>query len=254
MYRDEYGDCGVPDNKIFRGFKLGSWVGTQRRQASLTQTKKNRLDSLGFNWDPLNAQWEFGLSHLAAFKKKHNHCFVPADSLVDGFNLGIWTSAQRSNKSKLSPERLSRLETQGMVWDVLAARWDEGFAYLSQYKEEHGHLSVKQKESFNGFPLGNWASRQRHKRNELSAEKRKKLETLGFLLNPRSDGWEMAFKYLEAYKKEHKDLAVPAVYKVDKFRLGAWVNQQRTRKKNGTLKLERIKRLDSIGFIWVVRE
>ena len=49
-YQQEYGDCLVPNNCKVDGFGLGYWVGHQRKDAygSLTQSKRQKLDSLGF--------------------------------------------------------------------------------------------------------------------------------------------------------------------------------------------------------------
>ena len=67
--------------------------------------------------------------------------------------------------------------------------------------------------------------------------------------------WEKAFQYLLAYKEEFGGLAVPRRYNTgDSFALGAWVLRHRKYYKEGDLKLERVKRLEEIGFIWKIRE
>jgi superfamily II DNA or RNA helicase len=252
-YKNEERDCNVPDKHISHGFALGSWVGTQRRNTSLDQEKISRLNNIGFIWKPLDIKWELGFNYLVAYREKNEHCLVPADFKIDGFNLGVWVGSQRTKKDQLSPDKLDRLNGQEFIWHVLSEKWDEGFKYLVEYKKKHGYLTIRQKELFNGFRLGDWASRQRDKQNQLSPERRKKLDILGFSWNPHDERWEMGFKHLVAYEKEHPNLSVPVAYKAGEFRLGAWVNQQRTHKKTGKLKLDRVKRLDSLGFIWSVR-
>jgi hypothetical protein len=52
---------------------------------------------------------------------------------ADGFNLGKWVAnkRERGRKEKLSPDQVAILEgTSGWVWDLLHAKWEEGFSQL----------------------------------------------------------------------------------------------------------------------------
>ena len=78
-----------------------------------------------------------------------------------------------------------------------------------------------------------------------------RLNQLGFVWNVLDFLWEEGFKHLVAYKDEFGGFLVQAKYTCDGYRLGAWVNTQRTKK--GKLSPERVKRLDDLGFVWKVR-
>ena len=52
-YKKRIGDCRVPSRYIENGFKLGKWVEKQRRSKhKLSEEQRNRLDQVGFEWDP----------------------------------------------------------------------------------------------------------------------------------------------------------------------------------------------------------
>ena len=59
--------------------------------------------------------------------------------------------------------------------------------------------------------------------------------------------WEKSYGELVQYKEEHGDCNVPFSYKENPS-LGAWVNSQRTKWKNGQLDPKRKKLLADLGF------
>ena len=100
-------------------FNLGPWVSTQRaNKDTLTPERIERLNALGFVWDPLTEQWEEGFSKLQQFKERERHCRVPQEHKEGDFTLGSWVGTQRSRKDKLTPERIKRLDALGFVWKV----------------------------------------------------------------------------------------------------------------------------------------
>ena len=120
-YKEEYKNYSVTiKHKTSDGYNLGKWVSEQRStKDNLTEERFQRLDELGFVWDPLEQQWEEGFSCLKAYKEEHSDCLVPnKHKTSDGFNLGNWVSFQRKKKDKLSPERVQRLDELGFVWKV----------------------------------------------------------------------------------------------------------------------------------------
>merc|ERR1740139_1185866 len=61
------------------------------------------------------------------------------------------------------------------------------------------------------------------------------------------------YQNLIAYKKQHQTTSVPSRYKEGQ-NLGGWVRYQRQRYKKKEMSIERINYLESIGFVWKVRE
>jgi len=94
-------------------------------------------------------------------------------------------------------ERRQRLDELGFIWDPREAEWEEGFSYLKVYRGREGHCRVPQRHKKNGFPLGQWVSRQRQSK-DLSLERRRQLDDLGFVWDQREADWEEGFNYLKA--------------------------------------------------------
>ncbi len=59
----------------------------------------------------------------------------------------------------------------------------------------------------------------------------------------------MMFEALKEYKKDHRDCNVPSNWPKDK-QLANWIRRQRYNYLNRKLSNDRIKCLESIGFVW----
>ena len=147
--------------------------------------RKQRLDDLGFVWDPFSEGWEAGFAALKAYKEQHGHCRVPVTHKLNGFTLGQWVSVQRRAKDQMLPERKQRLDDLGFVWDPFSEGWEAGFAALKAYKEQHGHCRVPVTHKLNGFTLGQWVSVQRRAKDQMLPERKQRLDDLGFVWNAR---------------------------------------------------------------------
>ena len=118
IYKEREGHCRVPPKHMENGFRLGQWVGVQRGNAdTLSASRRQQLDELGFVWDVLGTVWEKGFEHLQVFVKNHKHCRVPAQYKTgDGYRLGPWVVTQRHSDA-LSTEQKARLDALGFDWD-----------------------------------------------------------------------------------------------------------------------------------------
>jgi hypothetical protein len=251
-YKERVGDCRVPKQYERDGFKLGAWVSKRRsRKSQLSSERVRRLDELGFEWDPLEVDWERGFGYLKRYKGRVGDCPVPLHHYENGFKLGAWVSKRRSRKSDLSSLRVRRLDELGFIWDPFEADWEEGFSYLKLYKEREGHCRVPQSHKENGFRLGQWVGVQRLSRETMSKDRRQRLDELGFVWDQLEADWERGFSYLKLYKESAGDCRVPRSHKESGFRLGQWVSVQRRNKT--TMPKERRQRLDELGFIWTAR-
>ncbi len=69
----------------------------------------------------------------------------------------------------------------GFIWNLLDAAWEEQFAELLKFKDQHGHCNVADRCSENPR-LGRWVSKQRSalKKGTLSEEKIRLLNSIGF--------------------------------------------------------------------------
>jgi Helicase associated domain len=247
----EHGHCGVPPQyKSPDGYKLGrSIIRWRSRKDTLTPERIELLNTLRFDWDPIATQWEEGLEHLQAYLKEYGDCCVPFHyKSLDGFSLGTWVVQQRHKSETLSPERKVRLNALGFDWDPNTTAWEKGFEHLAVYVSEYKDCRVPiQYRSVDGYQLGYWVGNQRQVQERLSAERKSRLDALGFDWDPVAAQWEIGFQHLQAYKKEQNHCCVPTKYKSpDGYKLGQWVNNQRARR--ALLSSERQARLDALGF------
>jgi len=239
-------------HKTKDGFLLGGWVASQRRyKNSLSQERIDRLNGLGFVWNPLETDKEEGYSHLEKYYETNGHSRVPTRyKTEDGFKLGKWVSYRRNNKDSLSKEKIGRLNDLGFIWDPLETDWEEGYSHLEKFYEANGHSRVNiRHKTKEGFQLGSWVSHRRRYKNSLSQERIDRLNGLGFVWNPLETDKEEGYSHLEKFYEENGHSRVHHMHKTeDGFALGKWVSNRR--RNRNSLSKERIDRLNDLGFIW----
>jgi hypothetical protein len=185
-YRDREGHCRVSQRHREGGFPLGEWVSRQRQnRIHLLLERRERLEALGFVWDVLEANWESGFRYLKSYKDREGHCRVPRQHTESGFNLGNWVVEQRLQRNKMPLERRERLDRLDFVWDPREAAWENGFEHLTRYNRREGHCRVPKTFKENGFELGSWVSVQRANNGNISAERKSRLDGLGFVWKRR---------------------------------------------------------------------
>jgi hypothetical protein len=91
QYSQEFGNCMIPALKKYQGYKLGSWVNSQRtNQANLSETRKAKLNSLkGWSWkarptflpfnEARNFARELGLKNVNEWKEFAKSDLRPAN-------------------------------------------------------------------------------------------------------------------------------------------------------------------------------
>ncbi len=252
-YKLAYGDFNVPKGWS-QSPNLSSWLIAQRmkyRQGSLSAERIKRLDEIGFEWDFFANQWDERFDELLAYKKKYGNCNVSSQD-IHHTQLFTWCSGQRYAyvNNRLSTESIERLEKIGFVWRPIDAAWEEKFDALSNYKSTYGDCNVPKKWSQNPS-LSVWTVKQRmdFRKGSLPIERSKRLDELGFEWEPFANIWDEFFAALESYKLQHGDCNVPREG-ADNPKLGKWCAHQRTAYQKGKLTVERIKRLEELGFSW----
>jgi superfamily II DNA or RNA helicase len=281
-FQQKNGHADVPQ-KFATNRKLGWWVSTQRRDrktGKLNSNQISQLDSIGFSWSPQSGGttaddegWKATLASLQSFKDEHGHCRVPA-KWSENPKLANWVATQRRFKKtgELKAERVAALNEIGFEWiterrgtlpplsqrgSLLTAGqvWEAMFVELEKYKQTNGNCLVPQSWKGNRR-LADWVSDQRvaNNKGKLDREKCRRLDELGFDWDPNNSHWEDCFRQLVEFKKEFGHTNVPQ--RSDKYEaLGTWVRNQRAAKRyKRPIMAERAKRLDEIGFVWVLVE
>jgi predicted GNAT family N-acyltransferase len=228
---------------------LGRWATNQRfRIKTLSPEQIQRLNQLGFSWDPLAELWEANFAALEKFRQREGHCLVPAKLEQDGLKLGTWVCNQRAKKDTLLPHQFQRLDQLSFTWDPLAEAWETNFGALQRFYTREGHCRVSREHQEDGLKLGVWIGGLRLKKDTLLPGQIQRLNELGFSWDPRIEAWEENFATLQRFCAREGHCRVRKDHQEDGLNLGQWVNSQRSRKER--LSPEQIQRLNGLGFSW----
>jgi hypothetical protein len=177
-YQKQYGNCIVP-KEFPIDLELGLWVHTQRRvfsKETLIDVRRDALDSIGFEWDPNEADWQNMFQRLEAYKVKHGDCNVLRKCAYD---LSTWVNTQRRKRhDNMSPERRQCLESIGFDWDPHETAWVRMYENLVDYQKREGHCQVPLSDP----QLGIWVStqRQRKAKHKINPRHEQLLDEIGF--------------------------------------------------------------------------
>eukprot|EP00978_Attheya_sp_CCMP212_P017859 scaffold48121_cov47-Attheya_sp.AAC.7 len=229
---DTYVPVGYPQNR-----KLANWVKTQRseyekfyhgKDSHLTQERIQCLRDLGFDFQyPVRA----GINMISGMRVQ---------------NVSIATTLNDPASSDVS------------------VSWNEKYEALVEYKKDHGHSRVPQRNKANPG-LGNWVKKQRNdyaklqrgQHSAISQDRIDKLNEIDFIWNLKTSGqsandaiWMNFLEELRGFKKEHGHCNVPLKHGP----LGKWVSTQRYRYRqrimdnNSDLVDDRLRLLEELGF------
>jgi len=142
--------------------------------------------------------WYERFRELKEYRDIHGNCMVP-QKYEPNPSLGIWVNKQRmeykllqdGEKSSMTPERLSALQSIGFVWAKRKgqATWDAKYKQLKEYKNSQGDCLIPTKYAKDPA-LGRWVSTQREQyrlwkagdeKSKMTVEKVRLLEEVGFV-------------------------------------------------------------------------
>jgi superfamily II DNA or RNA helicase len=251
-YQQMYGN-DIPA-KFSKHHKLAIWMQHQRnyyKKGRLSIERITKLESIRFDWDPLNNTWHTRFAELRKYKEVHGNCDVPSKYFESPL-LRSWVCNQRTyyKQKKLSNERIILLESIGFVWESLDQQWENMFNELNKHYTIFGHPNVPKRYN-ESHGLGTWCQGQRnaYKNKKLSPDRINKLTSIGFCWDPLAEQWERMFVELFKYYGEYGNCDVPHRYSMNPT-LGLWVGVQRRAYKKNKLLKEYINRLESIEFDW----
>ena len=228
------------------GIALGYWCVLQRKiyhgksHGILTKDRIQKLNKIGFQWSPLEDQWEKGYCHAAEYCRKRGNLDVQGHyATEDGFKLGEWIATNRAayRKGTLSNDKTRRLEEIHMVWDVSEFQWMEKYALCKQYFQKLGGPPPKDYVTPDGVRLGEWLYRivQRHvskteRYRTLNGEQAALLRDIGVKFENKSDLlWRRTFSAVADYFSRHGsiDAISRSAKSPDGVSLARWLDNQR---------------------------
>ena len=228
--------------------------------------------------------WNEMYLKLAAFKDREGHCLPPRKYDADP-RLPAWVEQQRSlwnrqNKGRSDDSSLLAPGSRDLVPEPIFATAPSDNHAPEQaervpYAHGDGSRNVSGVAESDANPLLLLAEKK------VSPEQKAKLDALGFVWSLRSrrvdEHWENMFQQLVAYKETHGHSHVPSRWEPN-IKLSKWVETQRyeytklqrsvnettevneseanpkTNMPNPRLTQDRIRRLESIGFEWRVKQ
>lgn len=247
------------------GGHLGSWyrtVRSQYREGTLSEERIQMLEKIGIQWTSVKVRnWMQNYELAKAYYDEHGDLNVNANYVTpDGVKLGVWISAQRYSyqKKRLLEEQIELLEQIGMSWHRDQSRWEVGYSHAQAYCAEHGSANVPADYvTEEGFALGQWIATQRrkYKAEKLKPKQIERLERLGIEWNPFDLLWDKGYQYAKEYFDAHGNLNCSGSFvTADGFKLGSWINNQKTKYKKQALTGLQIEKLERIGIVWSVFE
>jgi len=146
-------------------------------------------------------------------------------------------------------------------------RWLTYYNFAKEYYNENKNLLIPQnyviKYNNRDIKLGEWIDTQRirYKKNKLSLKRINLLNEIEMVWSVYnnceivSNKWMEKYDLAKEYYEQYKNLLIPQNYIVrDKnnkeVKLGEWIQNQRQRKKEGTLNKNQIKFLNEIKMVW----
>jgi hypothetical protein len=231
---------------------LAMWLIHQRtamRRGVLESTQRQHLESLGVRVERAeDVRFQKRLAEWKDFEGRRGQHRSRAHG-EESPELAKWCATLRAMKrqGRLRPERVRELLACGFEFEPYADDWARRLTELKAFKARFGHTNVPRYWKENRA-LGPWVSTQRQDRRggQLSKERFRLLEGLGFTWELRDERWEAMYARLEAFHDVHGHAAGPFT----EPKVSAWAAQQRLRRRLGRLSRERIRRLDGLRFAW----
>ena len=273
VYFERHGNLMVPEHyKTEEGYSLGLWIRAQRLvyagkvNGSLTEDKIKKLESISMVWDFYSdMNWKRFFAEAKDYYEEHGDLMVPATFVTDkGVRLGSWISNLRSYRksgaksSYMTPDRIKALDSIGMVWDGLDYAWLQNYNAAAAYYKKHGNLRPPMHYvDENGVRLYAWlvivrSDRRRGNKNYLTKDRIAALDHIGMeWRNPNEIRWYAAYSLAKDYYDEHGNLDMTHQYKASNgYCLGAWVNQQKKKFREGKLEEPYVSLLNQLDIKW----
>jgi hypothetical protein len=263
------GHARVPDDYVWEGFRLGTWVGERRSEYRDRRISDQRVKTLedqpAWVWHARDAAWNELYDRLRKFYEREGHSRVLPRYVEDGVKLGAWVVHQRvlGRDGRIRADRRALLE-RIPDWafgfeDEREQNWLAMFERLKNYVIEHRTAQVPLSYRDGEVRLGAWVNKQRaaHNGDRMSPVRVRRLESLpGWVWEVDLDAaWDEAYERLTTIVAELGSADIKKDRSDNGFRVGNWVNTQRQLRRQGKLSAERVAKLEALpGWIWDANE
>lgn len=260
QYKDKFGGTDVPVRFVFQGYKLGQWVNDMRqkkRHGHLSEDKIHKLDDIGFEWSPIDTQWDRNNAIYKEYSEAHNTGHISRSLVYKGVNLGEWYANNRKKflKGDMPKEQVDKIRSVNPDFPNLPSkpvkeekpkkkivRFEEAVSLLQQYEEEYGNMNIPKRKEYGGYKLGIWANqmRSKHKQGILPEDQVNILNEIGFDWEPLKTKWETDIARYRRYVYTTGKAEVPKEEVFENYSMGYWYSNLKISRKNHSLSDEQI--------------
>lgn len=187
--------------------------------------------------------WDKYFNELKKFKERSGHLRIPNNYKIKGLQSWCYKMRTAKRQGLLSKEKINALEGIGFIWQQ-SNLWD---AQLEEYMSLYRTLDGAIPHSEENAKIINWAQKQRYeyKNGLLSDERRKKLLSSGFPIDPAKKPFLDKFKQCRDYYRQYGNCKIPD--KKEFSALRSWVNRAKKKLREGKLDDFWVEQLKSIG-------
>lgn len=217
----------------------------------------------------LSSAWDTYYKAARQYREANGHLRIPKSYVTPtGLTVGSWLQTQRRVYSgdipgNLTEDKIQRLNSIGMIWNVRTNKWQEGYDALCEYCRTYGNADVKAGYvSPDGYPLGKWINNLRVSVKKkgpdqvLTQEQQEQLKALGMIWDKNGEKADAYLKAAAEYRQIHGDLNIPVKYVTeDGLSLGNWIRYIKYDKSGDKrirdgLSDEQISQLNALGMEW----
>lgn len=273
QYKERAGNCYVPVNhmEIVNGVdvKLGRWCSNIRKTINgeyscmLSEEMKKQLNQLGFVWNLYDYKFLMYIKDIKKFVQENKCLPGRISENIKEKRMANFISRERYFKNKLGvtypqwkKEKMEEIE--GFVWNPTENYFLLGCKYYENYTKKNNTFRIPRRyKTEDGFDLDSWNSSQKNKYREgkLSSNEKVMLEKIGFVFSVNNDYFDKKFELLKKYMEINgcdSDIPQSVVYKGEK--IGAFVSSVRSAYRNNSISEYRREKLESINFIWDIKD
>ena len=252
----------------YKNVKIGQWVSRQRMNKQLSEERKQLLQEIGIVLDVAEEEWQKMFELVKEFVLKYGWNNLTQKTEYKGKKIGKWVDTRRGEKRgkrgipgvTLTEEKISMLESIGIIWDIQDNSWMNHYFALKKYLKSHTWEELPKKTVYNDMRIGDWVVRQRmikkgtSRIGQLSNEQIRMLEELGIVWDTKEEKWQQTYELVKEYVELYGWPSLKNKTEYKGIKIGTWVSRQRGARKGcaGRLKItdNRIKLLDDIGMYW----
>ncbi len=182
QYKMANGHTNVPARTKVDKIALGTWVVRQRAvKDSLSKVQIDKLEEIGFDWNPNETHWQSLYNDLKTYYSKHKHSNIPV-IFKENPALGKWCFKQRQNYRNdiLKADKIKLLEEIEFVWFPQDKSFEKNLELLINFYRDNGHFKVPSNKQFQ--QLTNWfnAQKRHFRKGTLSIDKINRFKQIGF--------------------------------------------------------------------------